>query len=63
MGGVAVGAYTSAETREAWQKVLATLAKTGAHPVVDLVFAFDELLPAFERLAQGPLGKVLLRVS
>ena len=39
------------------------LEKTAAKPLVDSVFPFDQLLDAFERLRQGPMGKVLLRVS
>jgi NADPH2:quinone reductase len=61
IGGVAVGAYTNAETREVWGQVLALLAKSAARPLVDSVFPLDQLLPAFDRLAKGPMGKVLLR--
>ena len=63
LGGVAVGAYTNAESRDAWREVLQLLARTGARPLVDDVFPFDKLPQAFERLAQGPMGKVLVRVS
>jgi hypothetical protein len=31
--------------------------------VVDQVFAFDRVKEAFARLAEGPMGKVLVRVS
>ena len=60
LGGVAVSAWTNAESRAAWQEVLSLLARTGARPQVDQVFPFDQLPQAFERLAQGPMGKVLL---
>jgi NADPH2:quinone reductase len=60
LGGMAVSACTNAETRAAWQEILNLLARTGARPQVDKVFAFDQLPQAFERLAQGPMGKVLL---
>ena len=63
LGGVAVGAYTNAESRAAWEEVLNLLAKTGARPLVDSVWPFEQLPQAFERLAQGPLGKVLLQIS
>ena len=63
MGGVAVGAWTTAESRANWQRVLALLADSGARPQVDQIFPLDQLPPAFERLAQGPLGKVLLGFS
>jgi len=63
MGGVAVGAYANTESCEAWQEVLRLLACAGARPLVDSTFPFDQLPKAFERLAQGPMGKVLLKVS
>jgi len=62
MGGVAVGAYTNEESRGAWQEVLRLMARAGARPLVDSTFRFEELPKAFERLAQGPMGKVLLQV-
>jgi NADPH2:quinone reductase len=62
MGGVAVGAYTNAESRAAWQEVLRLLGRAGARPLVDSAFAFDQLPQAFQRLAEGPMGKVLLQV-
>jgi NADPH2:quinone reductase len=63
LGGVAVGAYQNAEARAAWGEVLKLLNRTGARPLVDRVFPFDQLPAAFERLAQGPMGKVLIAVS
>lgn len=63
LGGVAVGTYTNPEARAAWAKVLELLGRTGARPLVDRVFAFDQLPAAFARLAEGPLGKVLLRTG
>jgi NADPH2:quinone reductase len=62
MGGVAVGAYTNSEARAAWGFVLDLLGRTGARPLVDSEFPFAELPQAFSRLAQGPMGKVLLRI-
>jgi NADPH:quinone reductase len=35
----------------------------GKRPVVDHVFPFAEVKQAFARLAQGPLGKVVIRVA
>lgn len=63
LGGVAVGTYANAEARTAWATVLRLMARTGAKPLIDSVFSFDELPDAFERLAKGPMGKVLLAVS
>ena len=63
IGGVAVGAYTNAESHRAWQASLDLLNKTGARPLIDRVFPFEQLPAAFERLARGPMGKVLLRCT
>ncbi len=63
MGGVAVGAWTKTESRDAWARVLELLAQTRARPLVDRVFPFEQLPRAFARLQEGPLGKVLLRVG
>jgi NADPH2:quinone reductase len=60
LGGVAVSTYTNAESRAAWQSVVALLAKTKAKPIVDSVLPFEQLPKAFERLAAGPMGKVLI---
>lgn len=62
IGGVAVGHYTPAESREAWGNVLGLLTRTNAKPLVDRVFPFEELPAAFARLREGPMGKVVLRV-
>src|ERR1035437_2170229 len=53
LGGVAVGAWSNAESRAAWQQVVDLLARANARPQVDQVFPFDQLPQAFERLAQG----------
>ena len=63
IGGVAVGAYTNAESRQAWNASVELLNKTGARPLIDRVFPFAQLPDAFDRLAQGPMGKVIVRVS
>jgi NADPH:quinone reductase len=63
IGGVAVGFYTSDESRAAWQAIVGLLGRTGAKPIIDSVFPFDRLPAAFDRLAQGPMGKVLLDVG
>ena len=63
IGGVAVGTYRNAEARAAWAEVLNLLARTGARTVVDSVFPFEDLPKAFERLARGPMGKVLLQIG
>jgi NADPH:quinone reductase len=63
IGGVAVGTYTVEECRTAWRDLLATLQKTGAQPLIDHIFPFTEVPAAFARLAQGPLGKVVIEIA
>jgi NADPH2:quinone reductase len=63
IGGIMVGAYTPAESRAAWDRILALLDETGAAPLVDSVHPFENLKEAFAQLARGPMGKVLLKVS
>jgi NADPH:quinone reductase len=63
LGGMAVSSWTNAESHVAWQEILNLLARAGARPQVDKVFPFDQLPQAFERLAQGPMGKVLVAVQ
>jgi NADPH2:quinone reductase len=63
LGGVAASAYNSAESHAAWREILGLLARAGVRPQVDQVFPFDQLPQAFERLAQGPMGKVLVAVK
>ena len=63
IGGVAVGAYTNAEARQAWEQVVRLLASTGAKPVIDREFPFEQLIPAMERLWSPHVGKILLAVQ
>jgi NADPH2:quinone reductase len=63
VGGVHVGDFKEQEARAAWEVVLSLLDKTGAAPLVDSVWEFEKLPEAFARLAAGPMGKVVLKVS
>ena len=63
MGGVSVGDYGPAEGKAAWTEVLRLLERTGAKPLVDRVFAFEQVPDAFARLKAGPMGKVVVRVK
>jgi NADPH2:quinone reductase len=62
IGGVAVGTYTPKEAQAAWSALVPLLHSAGFTPHVDSVHPFDDLLTAFDRLAKGPLGKVLLEI-
>lgn len=63
IGGVQVGDRTPQEAQRHWNDIVTLLAREGKRPVVDSVFAFEALARAFARLAEGPLGKVLMAVS
>jgi len=63
IGGVMVGDCTPKQSRDDWQKVTTLLKQTGKRPLVDSVYPFEKLIDAFEHLAKGPMGKVLLKVS
>jgi NADPH2:quinone reductase len=62
IGGVAIASYSNEQSREAWKNILQILSRTGARPLIDEVFAFEQLPAAFARLARGPMGKVLVRI-
>jgi NADPH2:quinone reductase len=63
IGGVSVGDYTAGEAQSVWKEVLERLDAMGRRPVIDIVLPFEEVKSAFVRLAQGPMGKVLVRVA
>ena len=61
IGGIAVATYTVDETHAAWKQLLATLEKTVAKPLIDHIYSFEEVPAAFQRLEEGPMGKVIVR--
>jgi len=63
IGGVSVGDYSSEAAQAAWSHIVARLDGLGKRPVVDGVFPFAEVKAAFARLNQGPMGKVLVKIS
>ena len=63
IGGVAVSDYSPEAAQETWRDIVARLDAMGKRPVVDRVFAFEDVKPAFRRLAEGPMGKVVIRVA
>ena len=62
IGGVAVSDYERDVAQGAWKRIVERLDATGRRPLVDRVFAFEDIKAAFSRLAQGPMGKVLVHV-
>jgi NADPH:quinone reductase len=63
IGGVAVGVYSHETVQTLWRQIVDRLAALGRRPVIDRVFPFEEVPAAFGRLAEGPMGKVLVRVA
>lgn len=63
MGGVAVGDYTAQVAQVAWNEIVDRLNAAGQRPQVDSVVSFEEVKKGFARLAQGPMGKVVVRVT
>lgn len=55
--GIAVAPRTS------FDRMNPFLDKHGIKPVIDKVYAFDEAVQAFEHLARGPFGKVVIKVA
>jgi NADPH:quinone reductase len=62
IGGVTVSDYSPEEAKSGWEQIVARLNALGKRPVVDGVFPFLDVKEAFARLAQGPMGKVLVKV-
>jgi NADPH2:quinone reductase len=62
IGGVAVSDFTAELAQSTWMEIKERLNASGQRPMVDHIFAFEEVKQAFARLAEGPMGKVLVRV-
>ena len=63
MGGGAVGDYTAQAAQIAWKEIVDRLETIGRRPQVDSIVPFEDVKKGFARLAQGPMGKVLVRVA
>ena len=63
IGGVAVSDFTPEAAQTVWKEIVSRLDAMHRRPVVDRVFAFEEVKQAFARLGQGPMGKVVIRVA
>jgi len=63
LGGVAVGDYSAREARAIWQDIVGRLQAIGRRPIIDRIVPFENVPEGFARLAQGPMGKVLVQVA
>jgi NADPH2:quinone reductase len=63
IGGVAVHDYTPAAAQKVWTEIVRRMAEGGKRPVIDRIFPFEDVRGAFARLAEGPMGKVVVQVA
>lgn len=61
--GVHVGKFVPAQAQDAWSRIVDTLGNAGARPIVDKIFPMDQVIEAFEHLAGGHMGKVLVEIA
>src|SRR5512134_1274023 len=63
MGGVSVGDHTVEQAQVIWKEIVRRLETIERRPQIDITVPFEHVKEGFARLAQGPMGKVLVRVS
>jgi NADPH2:quinone reductase len=63
MGGVAVGDYSGQEAQSIWREIVDRLEAIGRRPQIDVTVPFEKVKEGFSRLAQGPMGKVLVKIQ
>lgn len=63
IGGVAVSDYSTDGAQAAWAEIVRRMAEAGARPVIDGIYPLEQAIAAFGRLAEGPMGKVLVRIA
>jgi NADPH2:quinone reductase len=61
--GLSVGAYSAEEAQAAWTTIVETLQQAHQRPQIGCTVDFDGVQEGFSRMAQGLLGKVVVRVS
>jgi NADPH2:quinone reductase len=63
IGGVSVGDYSAEQAQAIWKEIVGRLDAIGRRPQIDSTVSFEKVKEGFSRLAQGPMGKVLVQVS
>lgn len=58
--GILIHAYSPQESQFHWSRIVELLNAADTKPIVDTVFAMDQVQQAFAHLKQGPMGKVLV---
>lgn len=61
--GLSVSAFTADEAQQAWKSVLECFANSSKRPLISRVFSMEEVQEAFAHLQEGPLGKVVVRIT
>ena len=61
VGGVSVGDYSAQQAQAIWKEIVGRLGAIGRRPQIDVIVPFEKVKEGFHRLAQGPMGKVLVR--
>ena len=59
---VAVSDYRVVQAQAIWKDIVGRLQATGGRPQIDTTVPFENVKEGFTRLAEGPMGKVLVRV-
>jgi NADPH2:quinone reductase len=63
IGGVAVSDFTPEAAQTTFREIVTRLDAMGKRPVIERVFALEDVKQAFARLGQGPMGKVVIRIA
>ena len=58
--GIQVAMYSDSGLQSAWSDVIQTIEPIQAKIPIDSIFSFEQVPQAFDRLRQGPFGKVLI---
>ena len=62
IGGVAVGSWSPQEMPAQWKQVVDLLDRCHRQPIIDHIYPCADVLKAFARLAEGPIGKVMIEM-
>lgn len=61
--GVHVGKFVPTQAQDAWRRIVETLDRAGARPLIAETFPMDKALEAFDALRGGHMGKILVQVD
>lgn len=61
--GVHVGKFVPTQAQDAWRRIVETLDRAGARPLIAETYPMDKTLNAFDALRDGHMGKILVQVD